>query len=120
MNIRYSEIIRKKAYAEANIQAEFYKLCRDSKIQILLEVKYEDCRFDAVVFLEDVPVAIVEVKNFSYATSMRGLNKTGRQFKKYSRYGMPVIALLNSKQIIPRFNQLLEIIERKQHEKQHI
>lgn len=111
MNITYSGVINSGRVPEANIQAEFYMLCRRHGIQALLEVKYENCRFDVLVFNNDRPFAIVEVKNYSNRTSIRGLKKNGRQYKKYTSYNIPLIEVLNSKQIIPKFQHLLTLIQ---------
>ena len=111
MNLSYSHIIKYGKVAEANIQAEFYRLCRQNDVKILLEVKYHDCRFDAVIFYEDKPFAIIEVKNYGKRCSIRGLKRTGRQWLKYSRYEIPVIEVLNSRQIVPKFNELLIMIQ---------
>ena len=109
MNISYSGIIKSGRVPEANIQAEFYLLCRKHKIPVLLEVKYMNCRFDAVIFCNDRPCAIVEVKNFTEKTAKRGLKKNGRQYRNYTKFGIPLIQLLNSKQILKAFDDVLEI-----------
>ena len=110
MNVRFSQIVAARKVAEANIQAEFYMLCRKHGVQVLLEVAHENCRFDAVVFVDDKAFLIVEVKNFSPRCSARGLKKTGRQWNKYSRYGLPIIEILNSRQIMPKFQEVLRLI----------
>jgi hypothetical protein len=107
MQISYSKIISSRRVPEANIQAEFYLLCRQHGIPVLLEVTHEDCRFDALIFKDDKPFAIVEIKNYGSRCSVRGLKKDGRQWKKYSKYGVQVIQVLNSRQIVPRFNQMM-------------
>lgn len=111
MNLSYTHIIRYGKVPEANIQAEFYRLCRQNDVKILLEVKYQNCRFDAVVFNNDKPFAIVEIKNYGKKCTERGLKRTGRQWLKYSSYGIPVIEVLNSRQIVPKFNELLIMLQ---------
>mgnify|MGYP003437501825 CR=1 FL=1 len=106
MNLSYTHITKYGKVPEANIQAEFYRLCRQNGIPVLLEVTYDHCRFDILVFRNDRPFAIVEVKNFGTKGSMRGLKKTGRQYTKYKKFGIPIIELLNSRQIFTRFNEL--------------
>jgi hypothetical protein len=110
MQITYDSIIKSGKVPEANIQAEFYMLCRKNGIQILLEVRYMDCRFDALVFNQGRPFAIIEIKNYGKKCSVRGLPKNGRQWNKYSRFGIPLIEVLNSSQIIPKFNALVEML----------
>ena len=109
MDISYRGIINSAKVPEANIQAEFYMLCRKHNIPVLLEIKYKNCRFDAVVFKNDKPIAIVEVKNYSIKTSTRGLKKTSRQWIKYNSFGLPVIELLNSKMIFNAFDEVVRI-----------
>lgn len=111
MNIRYSELINGRV-PEANIQAEFYRLCRKHNIPILLEVSFEDCRFDAVIFQDDIPFAIIEVKNYSKKRSAIGLTKKGRQMKKYMRFGLPIIGVMSQKEIVPSFQRLLFLLEK--------
>lgn len=111
MNLRYSHIILDRV-PEANIQAEFYRICRKYGIAILLEIKYEDCRFDAIIFRNDTPFAIVEVKNRSERSAEKGLNKRGRQMKKYTRFGLPIIAVLSSKHILPSVEKVLMLLQK--------
>ena len=96
---------------EANIQAEFYLLCRKYGIPILLEVKYQDCRFDAVIFKDDKPFAIIEVKNYSKQRQAKGLFAGGRQMRKYMKHGLPIIGVLSPGHIIPSFNRLLSLYQ---------
>lgn len=110
MNVSYSGIIRNGRVPEANIQAEFYMLCRKNGIQILLEVKYQNCRFDALVFKNDIPFAIIEVKNYSKKRSIKGLTSNGRQMQKYMKYNLPIIGVLSSKHIFSSFDKLLKLI----------
>ena len=42
-----------KRISEANIQAEFYKQCKENNINVYLEYKHEKCRFDAVIHNEN-------------------------------------------------------------------
>lgn len=111
MNLSYSHIIKYGKVPEANIQAEFYRLCRLHNVPVLLEITYQGCRFDALVFRNDRPFVIVEVKNFGTKGSMRGLKKTGRQYTKYKAHGIPIIELLNSRQIVTRFNEVLLMLQ---------
>ena len=111
MNFTFTGIIS-KGVPEANIQAEFYKLCRDAKIQVLLEITYKNCRFDAIVFRENKPFAIIEVKNYCLRRSRKGLNLNGRQMKKYKEFGLPIVGILNSKQIVPAFEKIVELLNK--------
>ncbi len=113
LNVNYRQIVESRKIPEANIQAEFYMLCRKYKIQILLEVKYQDCRFDAVVFTDDRPFAIIEFKNRWRWDNLKPINEDTRQMKKYRRYGLPIIQVLSARQIIKSFNQLLQMIDAK-------
>lgn len=106
MNLKYSELINRRV-PEANIQAEFYMLCRRHDIRVLLEVKYENCRFDCLVFLANEPFAIVEVKNYMKRVVLNG--KTN-QVRKYSKYGLPVIGVVSPKHIYSAFNDLLGLL----------
>ena len=111
MDLLYSDFIKKRV-PEANIQAEFYRLCRANDIRVLLEVKYENCRFDALIFKDDRPFAIIEVKNYSHRKSTIGLTTKGRQMKKYMKYGLPIIGVLSSKHIHASFERLLLLIQK--------
>lgn len=111
MNISYSGIIKKRRVPEANVQAEFYMACRKRGIPVLLEITYERCRFDALVFHNDKPVAIVEVKNYAKGALKRGLKPNSRQVRKYSKYGIPIIPVLATSHIMPAINSIAQIIE---------
>ena len=112
MNLSYSKIINGGRVPEANIQAEFYMLCRKHGIKVLLEVKYENCRFDAVVFKDDKPFAIIEVKNYASRRCVIGLSKKGRQMQKYMKYDIPIIGVLSARHIISSFDRLLLLLDR--------
>lgn len=89
--------IYNKRVSEATIQAEFYHRCRESKIRCYLEYKYERSRFDAVLYDENKNIyAIVEFKS---RTKECGINKDGRQYKKYSQYKIPIIYVMNIKAV---------------------
>lgn len=98
--LSYSKILAiKSRIPEANIQAEFYRRCWAKGVKVLLEIKHERSRFDAVVFCEDAAVAIVEVKNYSNKRISAGYKngeytpKQTKQFAKYNDYGVPVIVI---------------------------
>lgn len=118
MNILYTQIIKKRV-PEANIQAEFYLLCRRHGIRILLEVKYENCRFDALVFNGERPFAIIEVKSRGPKRAIYGLNQNGRQMQKYSRYGLPIIGVVSPRHIISAFNKLLTLLNERPEAEQY-
>lgn len=111
MNLKYSELIGGRV-PEANIQAEFYRICRKHNIPILLEISFEDCRFDALIFQNDIPFAIIEMKNYSKKRAAVGLTKKGRQMKKYMRFGLPIIGVMSQKDIIPSFERLLILLQK--------
>jgi len=111
LDFTYKGIILSGRVPEANIQAEFYRLCRKYGIEVLLEITHKGCRFDAVVFLDNRPFAIVEVKNYTERRASMGLSTKGRQLRKYSQFGLPVIGVLNSRQVTTSIDRILKMIE---------
>ena len=88
---------KNKDFAEANIQAEFYHQCRIREIDCLLEYKRGHCRFDIVILQDRQAICIIETKRFG----TRKRFEDTKQFKKYNRYGVPVIRVSGFKDIIP-------------------
>jgi len=94
----------KHTIPSANIQAEFYRQCLDNGISVYLEYKYENCKFDAVVYENDDVRFIVEFK--SYATK-RTPKRNTKQMKKYGSYGIPVILVTRMEDVCLAINQIL-------------
>lgn len=82
--------------SEANIQAEFYRQCKDAGINIYLEYKYQNCIFDAVIYNNDEIEHIIEFK--SYKTTKKPKINT-KQLKKYSSFGIHIILITRMESI---------------------
>ncbi len=86
---------RKKVIPEANIQAEFYHVCRKLNIPIFLEYKIKGtnskrgCRFDAVILDSyDNIICIIEFK----ARTKKNIKELleSNQSKRYLEFGVPL------------------------------
>ena len=77
-----------KRISEANIQAEFYSQCKSNNINVYHEYKYEECRFDAVIYEHDKIILIVEFKSYK---RKRKPNYETKQIQKYKKYNIPIL-----------------------------
>jgi len=106
----------KRRVSEANIQAELYLLCRNNGISILLEVTFESCRFDALIFHENKAVAIVEIKSYGRARMKKDPINGGffhgnkRQKVKYLKHGLPLFVIPSKERIFPVFEEIVNFI----------
>lgn len=75
--------------SEATIQGELYHKLRKEGITCYLEYKYEDCRFDCVIIVGSKVYMIIECKSYK-RDSKKPITNT-KQYKKYSKYGIPVL-----------------------------
>ncbi|WMX12387.1 hypothetical protein [Aureispira sp. CCB-E] len=89
--------IKRKKISEANIQAEFYHQCRLYKIPFYLEFKYENSRFDGVVFDTKTHEILIIVEFKSKVKSKKEYNTL--QIKKYKKYNLPIIVIDKVSQI---------------------
>lgn len=87
---------RETRLAEASIQAILYGELQKLEIPCLLEVSFEDCRFDCVILRGDRVIAIIETKSYS---NNREPNLKTKQYAKYSRYNVPVIYLTRQENV---------------------
>ena len=84
---------RRKRIPEANIQAEFYRQCKNNGINVCLEYRFSGCRFDAVVYDQNKFIHfIVEVK--SYTDPNKKPNWNTKQIKKYKQFRTPVLLIV--------------------------
>jgi len=113
-----------KKIPEANIQAEFYKQCKDAGINIILEyaTKYYDpsfygqksgrrkkCRFDCLIYDDDRnAICIVEIKSRLYGSSPKML-KT-KQIKRYESFGIPVLLIANMNEVAVGVNKVKKLL----------
>jgi hypothetical protein len=96
---------------EAQIGAEFYYQCKLLKLGIYMEFIHENCRFDAVLVRNNKIILIVEFKNNSPDNEF-WINKQGRQFRKYSKYGVDILYITNYSQI----KEAVEVAEQYWHD----
>lgn len=92
-------------FHEDNIKFQIGQLLERNNIKFLLEARYKNCRFDILIFKDDKPVGIIEVKK--KATSLSTLQwsnkpldesdiykyKLTAQAVKYVQTGLPVFFL---------------------------
>ena len=94
--------------SEVSIQAEFFHQCRVANIPCYLGYKYEHSVFDAVIY--DKPTreiyCLVEVKSYSKKDKEVYI---GKQFAKYSRYGLPIFYIVRMEDIHPTINKIKEL-----------
>lgn len=89
-----------KKLPKANIQAEFYKQCKDNNINVCLEYKYNNCRFDAIVYDKyNFVWFIVEIKNYKHPKKGRITFKYTKQYKKYSSFHTELILITCMKEV---------------------
>ncbi|MCK4500327.1 hypothetical protein KAU11_07510 [Candidatus Babeliales bacterium] len=90
------KFILPKRLSEATIQAEFYSQAKEAGLNIYLEYKHENNRFDAVIYKDGIITHIIEFK--SYKTNKAGKVNT-KQINRYKAYGVPVILITRLDQI---------------------
>jgi hypothetical protein len=93
----------------ANVQAELYRRLRARDINCRLEYTYQNCRFDLVVIVDGYIVALTECKN---TKTKLFPNKNGRQYKKYSLFGLPLLYCLNMDEIDDTVKLILVVLQR--------
>ena len=86
-----------KRISEANIQAEVYHRLRLAGITCYLEYKYQNCRFDMVIVKGDEIILIVEFK--SRIKQIGKINTKGKQYQKYTAFGVPVLYCTHQSEI---------------------
>lgn len=94
--------------SEANIQAEFYKQCKDSGLSVYLEYKLGKSRFDAVIYNETTNriLYIIEIK--SYKDINRVPNIHSKQLFKYSQYDVPIILIGRKEKVKDAIKYILD------------
>ncbi len=75
--------------SEANIQAEFYRQCKDIGLDVYLEYKHEGSRFDEIKF-------IIEIKSYK---TQRAPKRNTKQIKRYESYKVPVLMITRMEMI---------------------
>ncbi len=95
-----------KRISEANIQAEFYRQCKTNNINVYLEYKHEECRFDAVIYEYDKIVLIVEIKSYK---RKRKPNYGTKQMQKYEKYNIPVLLIGRMEEINKTIQYILNV-----------
>ncbi|MBA7682254.1 hypothetical protein ES703_90603 [subsurface metagenome] len=86
-------------------------MCRDANVNICLEYKHNDCRFDAVIYDKNNEIlAIIEFKN-RWGKYANYVNTDTKQHKKYISYGIPVIYVLNFSDVGEKFNVVMDLLK---------
>ncbi len=91
--------------SEVNVQAEFYRQCKEAGLNIYLQYRYDGCIFDAIIYSDGEIKFIVEIKS-SGPSRIPGNGKSrisatvARQIKRYASYDIPVL-LIASLEFIP-------------------
>lgn len=104
------EYINNKRISEANIQAEVYHRLKLLEIYCELEYVIDDCRFDIIITdkLKEKILLIIECKNYEHTIS---INMVGNQIKKYSRFGIPIMAIVNETKIEPAIEIIKDVMQ---------
>lgn len=76
---------------ESDVQAEFYRRCRNAGLEIHLEYRVSGCRFDAVIVRGDHIVAIIECKPRVERRQKQAIIREESQRTRYGSFGVPVI-----------------------------
>lgn len=101
------KFIAPKFESATTVQCEVYRQLANLGIQTEAEYKTSGCRFDLVVIQDGKVVAIIETKK---AYVKPGPPREGRQFKKYSSFGIPLIYTLGLGQVPDTIEQVKKII----------
>lgn len=83
----------KPAYpAESEVQAEFYRRCRNQEIEIHLEYRGDArCRFDCVIVRGGDIVCIVECKKTPQGAIPTNKRADAEQAARYGGFGVPLV-----------------------------
>ena len=97
--------------SDANIQAEVYHRLRNICIPCYLEYKYENSRFDMVILDKTMKniIAIVEFKFYRYVSSLKRDYRITKQYKKYSKYNLPLLYCRHKTEINRVINDIVRI-----------
>lgn len=76
---------------EGQIQAEFYRKCRNNGIEIHLEYYDQGCRFDGVVVRGESVVAIIECKRQPKNKPRKPSTHEDSQRRRYGSFGVPLV-----------------------------
>ena len=104
-------LFKETKISEAQIQAECYRRLRNLGIEVYLEYKHRNCRFDLVVVENGEIVVIVEIKNHQRHYDPARTFKT-KQFKKYSSLGIPLVYCLSWDELEKTISQILLFLRR--------
>ena len=97
--------IPKKVHSEASVQAEFYRQCLLHGINVYLEYKHKNCRFDAIIHDGEYVLAIVEVKSYKRVPH-KVWNK--KQMAKYKSFNLPVFLVTGMDSVPDIISQIRE------------
>jgi len=96
--------IGNRKISSANIQAEFYRQCKEHNIPCLLEHRHGGCRFDAVVHDGARLLVIIEAKNYSPRRLKR--HRRLKQMDKYAAFGIPTMLIRCMEDVPPAIAQI--------------
>ena len=93
--MRYARPKSRSDTNEVEVQAEFYRRCRNAGIECHLQYRVKGARFDCIIVRGDTIVAVVEVKGGQRVKPSAAGTKTERneryQDARYRAFSVPVV-----------------------------
>lgn len=89
------------------VQCEVYRQLTNLGIRVEAEYKCNGSRFDLIVIRDGKIVAIIETKK-RYVKP--GPPREGRQFKKYSTYGVPLLYTIGLEQVADTIKEVEKLL----------
>ena len=106
-----------KYTSEANIQAEFYHICKLHGIPCFLQYlsrwndrKKPGSHFDAIIHSKTEILCIIEFKKRKKSKKQRKIWFKGRQYTKYSKYNLPIYLVTCTDEILPIIRKIRKLL----------
>lgn len=97
--------VKPSTHNATTVQCEMYRKLINNGIPVEVEYKIKGSRFDLIVVKNGKVIAIVETKK---ATKN---HKLGKQYKKYSSYGVPLFYVRGMIQVSGTVKQLVNLYQ---------